>query len=228
MHRPTLHRPTLHRPMLHRPMMHRPLSATAAPRPARTAARYALPLVLAALVLVSLAACQPKSPQERVAAMRGDYSAELNSFNVVQTPMVEESDMDMATDEAAAPDAAGADEAAADEATGDEIVEEVPMRQDVNLDVVVRKVSGSDRLPGITLDVYQVDADEHDKTSYRIWVDTSTLNKGSRQAVSYVLEDVDYAPGDKFAVEVRPNVPPELYGQYREFEQASAGEGEGN
>jgi hypothetical protein len=126
-----------------------------------------------------------------------------------------------------ADEAAAAAEPVAEPAMeGEEVVEEMPMRQDVMLDVVLYKQSGDERLPGLTLDVYQVDAEEKDKASYRIWVDTSRLNKGSRQAVSYVLEDVDFEEGDKFFVEVRPNVPPEVRGQYQEFADA-AGEGEG-
>ena len=186
-------------------------------------------LLLAAAVALGLAACEPLPPEEQVAELRGDYTAELNSFNVRETPMVEESGMEVG-DETEMADVDGPDEAepAIEPAMeGEEVVEEMPMRQDVMLDVVLYKQSGDERLPGLTLDVSQVDAQENDKASYRIWVDTSTLNKGSRRAVSYVLEDVDFEEGDKFAVEVRPNVPPEVRDQYQEFADAAAGEGEG-
>jgi hypothetical protein len=204
------------------------------------AVRRGLPLLVAAALAVTLAACDPVPPAERVADLRNDYEAQLNSFNVIETPMVEESGMEVGDgtamgEEATADEAAegavmegGADAAAAgDVPAGGGVVEEMPMRQDVMLDVVLRKVSGDERLPGLTLDVHQVDAQQTDKANYRIWVDTAGLNKGSRQAVSYVLEDVDFTEGDAFAVEVRPNVPEPVRGQYREFEEAAAGEGEG-
>jgi hypothetical protein len=218
--------------------MHRhPIAA-----PVTAAVRRGLPLLLAAAVAVTLAACDPVPPAERVADLRNDYEAELNSFNVIETPMVEESGMEVGDetamgeepmDDAAAEGAVsegGADAAAA--ADGDApadggVVEEMPMRQDVMLDVVLRKVSGDERLPGLTLDVYQVDAQQTDKANFRIWVDTSGLAKGSRRAVSYVLEDVDFTEGDAFAVEVRPNVPEPVREQYREFAEADTGEGEG-
>lgn len=190
-------------------------------------------LLLAAAVALGLAACEPLPPEEQVAELRGDYTAELNSFNVRETPMVEESGMEVGdetemTDLDTADEAGAAAEPAIEPAIeGEEVVEEMPMRQDVMLDIVLYKQSGDERLPGLTLDVSQVDAEENDKASYRIWVDTSRLNKGSRRAVSYVLEDVDFEEGDKFAVEVRPNVPPEVRDQYQEFADAAAGEGEG-
>lgn len=190
-------------------------------------------LLLAAAVALGLAACEPLPPEEQVAELRGDYTAELNSFNVRETPMVEESGMEVGdetemTDLDTADEAGAAAEPAIEPAIeGEEVVEEMPMRQDVMLDIVLYKQSGDERLPGLTLDVSQVDAQENDKASYRIWVDTSRLNKGSRRAVSYVLEDVDFEEGDKFAVEVRPNVPPEVRDQYQEFADAAAGEGEG-
>lgn len=189
-----------------------------------------LGLALAALLLFGLAACEPASGPERVTALRDGYEANLNSFNVMETPMLEESGMDGEAMDGDAldgdADAEGRD-ADADAMEGDEIIEEVPLRQDVMLDVVLRKTGGGGRLDGLTLDVYQVTADEAAKTTYRIWVDTSTLNKGSRQAVSHVIEDIDFEEGDKFAVEVRPGVVPEQYSEYQEYAEAGDGGGEG-
>lgn len=195
------------------------------PNPSRARRRLA-PLLALALVAAVLAGCQPQAPEERVAELRSEYSAELNSFTVQETPMVEESgmaagegEMEAAGEEAdAAPeDAAG--EAAGGEGTEEGIVEEVPVRQDVYLDVVLRKEGSIETLEGITLDVYHRDAEGNEKTSYRFYVETPRLNKGSRKQVTHVLQDVDYDEGDGFAVEVRQPIPPELYGEYKEFSE---------
>lgn len=188
-------------------------------------------LAVVAVTLVGLVACQPQSPEERVSELRSEYEAVLNSFAVQETPMVEESGMEMAEGGADAAMEEGMAEGAPEEAAaegdaaGEEIVEEVPVRQDVMLDVVLRKEGSTDTLPGITLDVYQQGVDGSEKASYRFYVETDRLNKGSRQAISHVLEDVDYEEGDGFAVEVRQPVPPELYGEYKEFSDAVSGEG---
>ena len=221
--------------------MHRHPIPAPAPGTTTSARRRALALLAAAGLAASLAACDPQPPAERVADLRNDYEAQLNSFNVVETPMVEESGLEIGEAAGAAgeqpaegavlegaADAPAADAPAAADAAAEGVVEEMPMRQDVMLDIVLRKVTGSERLPGLTLDVYQVDASENDKANFRIWVDTASLNKGSRQQISYVLEDVDFEEGDAFAVEVRPNVPQPVREQYREFADAeAAGAGEG-
>jgi hypothetical protein len=175
-------------------------------------------LALAAVVLLALAACEQPTPEERVAKLRSEYTAELNSFNVREVPLTEEAVEQEIAEEVA-------EEALDEGGMGEpevEVVEPVPVRQDVMLDIVVRKEGSTDRLEGLTLDVYQVEANEAEKANYRIYVDVSRLNPGSRKAVSYVLEDVDYRQGDGFAVEVRQPVPPEIRGEYKEFEEAMA------
>lgn len=214
---------------------HRP-SPTPSPSPfPRRITVRTLAIALAAVLTFGLIACQPASGPERVTALRDTYEATLNSFNVVETPMVEESGMAVeveaetegdVAEEAAEGEGEAGEEGAGDEMAEDEVVEEVPMRQDVMLDVILRKTGGGGQLDGVTLDVFQVDADEQDKANYRIYVETAGLNKGSRNQISHVIKDVDFAEGDKFAVEVRANVPPELYGEYKEYSDAAAGEEE--
>ena len=222
----------------HRPSStHSPIPAHSPSRSPRRGAASTLALALAAvLTLGLLAACQPASGPERVTALRDTYEATLNSFNVVERPMeVEESEMAAEGDAEAEGEGEGADAAEetadqpaagdeGEEGTVDEVVEEVPVRQDVMLDIILRKTGGGGQLDGVTLDVYQVDADEQDKANYRIYVDTAGLNKGSRNQISHVIEDVDFADGDKFAIAVRANVPPELYSEYKEYSDAGAGE----
>lgn len=180
-----------------------------------------LTLVAAFAALVTITACEAPTPEERVADLRSEYSAELNSFTVEETPLGDDvEDAEMA-EEAAEEAMDEADVMADEEMVEEEVVEEVLTRQDVLLDIVVRKTGSTEQLPGLTLDVYQVDADQADKATFRIYVDTSRLNKGGRKAVTHVLEDVDYEEGDGFAVEVRHPVPPELYPEYQEFEEAT-------
>jgi len=197
----------------------------------RRSALRALAIALAAVLTFGLVACEPASGPERVTALRATYEANLNSFNVKETPMIVESEPEMEAEGEMAEGEDAADEAADGEAegdaegdNGDEVVEEVPMRQDVMLDIMLRKTGGGGKLDGVTLDVYQVDAEEQDKATYRIYVDTSGLSKGSRNQVAHILEDVDFVEGDKFAVSVRANVPPELYPEYKEYSDAGAGE----
>lgn len=181
-------------------------------------------LALVTAALLGLSACKQLTPEEKVAKMRAEYEAELNSFNVREVPLTEPAVDEEAAEEMAAE---APDESAMEEA-GEEAMEAMPVRQDVMLDIVVRKEGSTDRMDGITLDVYQMDGTtQEEKADYRIWVDVSGLNPGSRKAVTYVLEDVDFADGDGFAVEVRKPVPPEVRGEYKEFDMAtSAGGGE--
>jgi hypothetical protein len=151
-------------------------------------------LAAALAVAATLAACAPQSPEDRVTALRAEYEAELNSFQVVEQPVQP------------APATAPVDEAA-------------DVRQDVLLDIVIHNRS-DERLPGLTLDVEQVDAQREPKTSYRIYVDTANIAPGSRAAVAHRLEDVDYALDDAFHVEVRQAIPPEQREEYRELSEA--------
>lgn len=182
-------------------------------------------ILAAAVVLVSFAACKQLTPAEKVSKLRSEYSAELNSFTIRETPMTGAMGEEGMMDEGMEGEAMG------DEAVGDQMDEgmdamamDVPTRKDAVLDIVLRKEGGTDRLPGITVDIYQVGPDEQQKATYRVYVDTSRLNPGSRKAVSDVLEDVDYSEGDGFAVEIRGAVPPEMYPEYQEYADLDAGD----
>jgi hypothetical protein len=189
---------------------------------------HAIPASLAAAfaVAATLAACAPQSPEDRVTALRAEYEAELNSFQVVEQPALP------------APATAPVDEAVdgppgAEPVVGEDALPSVDpdaaepepaaaaadVRQDVLLDIVIHNRS-DERLPGLTLDVEQVDAQREPKTSYRIYVDTSNIAPGSRAAVAHRLEDVDYALDDAFRVEVRQAIPPEQREEYRELSEA--------
>lgn len=202
--------------------------------------RRTVPVAAAALVVAAtLAACAAQSPEERVIALRAEYDVKLNSFQVIDQPVapppatapVEEAAAGPPGAEPVAGDAepvAGDDEPvppvgdagqAEDEAALSEPLAPAPdVRQDVLLDIVVHNRS-DERLPGLTLDVEQADAQFEPKTSYRIWVDTSNISPGSQSAISHRLEDVEFVEGDVFSVELRQAIPPEQRGEYRELSE---------
>lgn len=97
--------------------------------------------------------------------------------------------------------------------------------QDVELGLAVHHdlPAGEPRLQGITLDVAQVDAAGRPKRGWRVWVDTAGLEPGREARTVHVLNDVDYAPGDGFRVEVRPTIPEAERPDYRELEQRQLG-----
>lgn len=88
-------------------------------------------------------------------------------------------------------------------------------RPEVVLDVVIE---GQSRPPlaGITVDVSMVDAAEREKAHRRSWVDLEGAGPGGAQ-VALTFDDLDYAPGDGFWVEVRVPVPEAERGEYREL-----------
>jgi hypothetical protein len=172
-------------------------------------------LSLLVLVAGGVVACTPKSPAERVAAMRANYTAELNGFVIKSTP---------AADETAAPaEGAAPTEPAAGTAAGtatDEAVQELPVTSDVVLDIVIRNQNDT-QLAGLTLDVSQAGADGAEKGHWRAGIDSSKIGRGPGTQVTYTLRGVDYQQGDGFHVEVRNPVPPADRGDYREFSAAS-------
>lgn len=195
----------------------------------RKTSALSLTLALAAAALLGGACAQP-SPEERVAELRSNYEATLQNFVVREEPLVDEAPLaegEEAAAEEPADEAAGAED-------GEEIVEEVPVRQDVMLDILVRH-SNNENLPGLTVEVAQlgegaaeqmtweeIQSSPERKATWRIYLDTSAIGRGQGNSVVYTLEDVDgVEPGDRFVVTVRDSVPPEERGEYRELSEAS-------
>lgn len=165
-------------------------------------------------LLASFAAgCAQPTPEERVAAMRARYTAELQGFVIRTEPLVDET---AAGDE----EVAAADSAAGGGEDGSEEAAPVPVQQNLLLDIVVRN-ENKERLPGLTLDVSQQGADGADKAHWQIWVDTAKIGRGPGTAVNHLIEDIDYTEGDGFNVEVRAPVPAAERADYREFSAAS-------
>jgi len=171
--------------------------------------------LLLPLLALTLAACAPKSNEERVAKLRTYYTARVIGFLVQAEPVAEEP-MASAEEEGAAAvleeETAAADEGAPMEEP------EVEIKQDVAVDILLQHDSPQ-KLPGITLDIEMVDADQQPKGSWKVWVDTADLPKATGTQFTHLLEDVDYVEGDGFSVEVRSPVPPEERGEYREFSE---------
>jgi hypothetical protein len=98
------------------------------------------------------------------------------------------------------------------------VVKDTPgqAKPQIVLDVLVQGGS-KPPLPGLTLDVSMAGADGKEKLVRRVWVDTATVGSSGEQK-TVVFDDVDYAPGDGFFVEVRNAVPAAERARYREFQ----------
>lgn len=200
-------------------------------------------LSLGVLGLLLLAGCQSETFEERVTRLRQGYTISSSSFAVKPPPPpvapgVAEGDAategepaaegeaatpeeEGLTAEEGAPEAAAEAAGAAGEAAEGEdgiLVEDlIPVKQDVLLDLVVRNDNVRGSLPGLTLDVTQVDAAGNEKADWRAWIDTSGIQRGPGSQLTHELTDVEFAEGDTFRVEVRNPVPPGERGEYQEF-----------
>ena len=164
---------------------------------------------------VLVAGCAPKSPQEKVADMRGFYSARLNGFLLEEVPLVTE------VPELEAVEIVGegeVDAVAVDEGLAE--MAEIEVMEKVRLDILIQHRS-AENLPGITVDISMVDSAEKEKGHWRAWFDTAEMPKATVTQFTHVLEDVGYEEGDGFFVEVRHPVPVEERSDYREFAPSS-------
>lgn len=172
---------------------------------------------LAAVLL--LAGCGPSSPEEKVARLRGMYSARLNGFIVEKQP---EPEPEIYTDEAGEPLEPPA-EAAAEAEVGEPAEAAMepmePATENIRLDILIQHDSPK-ILPGVTVDISMADAAGTEKGVWKVWFDTAKVPKANVTQYTHVLEDVPYEEGDGFFAEIRHPVPPEERGEYREFSSA--------
>lgn len=183
----------------------------------------------ALVVVVSIAligvGCEQMTEQEKIAEARSRYEATLTNFMVQQVPLVADESAEESAEGAAAAveDAeATADDAAAEaedqsaEEADAETVEEVPVRQDVLVDILVRHES-DDPLDGITVDFYMSDG-TNDIQNWKVWFDTTAVQANTPGVqFTHTFEDVDYQEGYGFYAEIRRPVPAAERGEYREF-----------
>lgn len=195
--------------------------------------RLFAPFALFAVGLLTWPSCAPRDPVERIAEARTGYRAELTGFYAKQVELAPPADDVLLLDEGAAAEAPVEEEADVEEAIepaageaagaeGEAEAVEVPTRTDLVLDVIVAR-DGSAELPGLTLDITLVDANQQEKGHWRWWVETAGMPKGDQRQFPHVLEDVDYVEGDGLLVEVRDPVPAAERGDYREFREETGG-----
>jgi len=153
--------------------------------------------VMGLLGLLGLLACGPDA--EDIAAARTRYGVVLDGFVVRQDPL-----------------------------PGIGPGEPPRLAQEVALDLRIRREpseESADGLPGVTVDVDQVDAAGRSRRHWRIWIETAGLASGGERRAAQVLEGVDYAPGDGFRVEVRRSVPAAERAKYSEWGAAATSGG---
>lgn len=170
----------------------------------------------------SMEAMEMAGEEGEMGGEAGEMAGEAGEMAGEREEMAEEAGESMA------PEEAGAEEAEAGEpGEGGESMAEgaetgmepaPPVRQNVLLDIVIRHDS-PEKLPGITVDVSMADGEREIQT-WRVYFDTSHLEKGPGVQYSHTLEDVDYQPGYGFSAEIRSPVPPEERHLYKEFSGA--------
>lgn len=182
--------------------------------------RTPLPALLA-LCLVVACGGAPEDPAEQISEIRSRYSADLNGIAVHQVPVADPEGTAAEGEGVEVPEAGAGEEGEEGVAAADG---EVPVRQDVILDILVSRQS-REALPGITVDIEHVGPkpERAVKETYRAYLDTSGVHRGVAAQLVHRLEDVEYVEGDGFHVEVRHPVPPEERHQYREFQEAAEG-----
>lgn len=170
-------------------------------------------------------ACKESTPEEKVAKARARYSVTLNGFFAKEPPPPEpepEPAADEAGEAVAVAAEAAAAEAEADAETDEEMDEEEagPRPVDILLDLIVQH-DLDDALPGVTVDIVMVDPEKSEKGAWKVYIETAGLPEANQKQITHVLEDVEYEEGDAFSAEIRSYVPPEEYGDYREFSEAA-------
>ena len=175
------------------------------------------------LGLITVLACKQLTPEEELLQARSRYEATLNNFIVTQVPLVAEIPEGEAIEgegaeaEPAEATAPGDDSVGEVEAEGEEVLgEEVPVRQDVTVDLTIRHESDNE-LDGITVDFYMSDGSQ-EVANWKVWFDTGAVRADTPGVqFSHTFEDVDYQEGYGFAAEIRSPVPAAERSEYREF-----------
>lgn len=186
-------------------------------------------LGLVAVIALALTGCGPADPIAEVAAARGDYEVRLSGW-IVRQPEPEAAVME--TPDPAAGEATGepqdqaAEEASSAEGAGEEAMEAEadPRLISVLFDILVL-FSGSQPLPGLTVDITHADSGGNEKAVRQHYIEVGGLVRGSTNQVAIELDGWDLADGDAFSIEVRHGLSDAERAGYREFQEAGAGAG---
>jgi len=174
------------------------------------------------LVAVLLAfGCPEQPPEVRIAETRAQYSLHSPHFLVEETEAEEvlsAEDFESGEEDAMEPMEAEAEGEGEGEGEEGQMEPEGPRPVNVLFDVMVNFEGLRDGLPGITLDITHKDPFDQVKADYRQWVDTTKVRKGNPQQLSFEREVPDFESGDTFEIELRGYVPPDEWGDYKEFE----------
>lgn len=170
--------------------------------------------VVVAVLAVGLAACAAPDPGRRVEALRRQFSATLQGVQVhSSSPSVSPSAAPAPAKQASPRAAPGPTASAAEDGVG--LLAPPAVTSDVELLLEVHNGSSA-RLDGLTLEISLLDGDQETQ-HYRLWVDTASLIPGGAQTVRYLLREVPFKASERFAVEVRDQVPAAERALYREF-----------
>lgn len=163
--------------------------------------------ICAVAALSLLVACGPElTPEEEIDLARSHFEVQLTSWTVIQEP--------------AAPDQSAEEEVSADggEVSADSVAEPIEVVTEILLDILVSMDVDDPGLEGVTIDLTQVDSEMNEKARYTLWIEKPSTSRATGSQLARTLEDVDYAPGDMFHVEVRVPVPADQRSEYREFD----------
>ncbi len=163
-----------------------------------------LPLLGVALAAAAGLACSRKSPADKIAEVRNQYTVQ-DARPQKQNPIGDASAMDVALSEGEEAREAGTAAPA-----------QAARPTSILFDVVL-SFRGSQSLPGITLDITHTDAQGRTKEVRRQYVETPKMTNSGVLQQGFVLDNLQYEEGDGFQVDVRSFIPVEERGEYREF-----------
>ena len=156
--------------------------------------------ISAVAALSLLVACGPElTPEEEIDLARSHFEVQLTSWTVIQEP--------------AAPD-----QSAEGEVSADSVAEPIEVVTEILLDILVSMDVDDPGLEGVTIDLTQVDSEMNEKARHTLWIEKPPTSRATGSQLARTLENVDYAPGDMFHVEVRVPVPADQRSEYREFD----------
>lgn len=177
---------------------------------------------LAPMVLALAAALAGCGPQDKAAGLRKNYSLELKEVAVKELKADAGGKGPLGGANAAAD--ALADKAAATDAADPAALPvlpdapEGPRRVEVNFGILLKR-SVPEALPGITLDIAQIDPFKKAKKTYRHYLE---LPAGAPmlqdESYHFTMVADEFVDGDKFEVTIRPEVPPADRAAYRELQ----------